>query len=242
MTYYTGSVAAVPQTRRQHYIAHVAAAWTVFQRHGATRMVETWGVDVEKGKVTDLYRAVDAREDEAITFSWIEWPDKETADAAWASMEADPAMQDLPERPFDGSRMIYGGFAPVFAAGNDRGAGYLQGFVLVVPETRKDAYIALAEGAWTGAFQPGGCLGTVEAWGIDVPRGQKTDFYRATKAEDAEVPMFSWTAWPDKATCDAAAKAMEANVDVHDYPEMPFDGMRMMWGGFEPIFDSDNNA
>lgn len=242
MTYYTGSIAAVPMTNRPAYIAHVAAAWKLFRRHGARRMVETWGVDVRKGKVTDLYGAVNARDDEAVVFSWIEWPDRATADAAWRNMKGDAAMKDVPDMPFDGSRLIHGGFEPVFAAGTDRGAGYFQGFALAVPEKNKDAYVAMAQAAWTDAFQPNGCLGTVEAWGIDVPRGKQTDFHRATKAEEGEVPLCSWTAWPDKATCDAAAKAMEAGMEGQDFPEMPFDGMRMMWGGFDPIFDSDHGG
>lgn len=239
MTYYTGSIAAVPTANKQKYIDHVNAAWKLFRNYGAIRMVETWGVDIRKGEVNDLYGAVNAMDDESVVYSWIAWPDKATADASWRKMETDPAMKDMPEMPFDGSRMIYGGFEPVFVEGTDRGAGYFQGFALAVPEKNKDAYVSMAREAWEGMFQPNGCLGTVEAWGVDVPRGKQTDFHRASKAEAGEVPMFSWTAWPDKATCDAAAKAMEADMEGQDFPEMPFDGKRMMWGGFEPIFDSD---
>ena len=57
-----------------------------------------------------IHTAVDAKEDEAIVFSWIEWPDKAAADASWEKMQNDPAMKKIPEMPFDGSRMIYGGF------------------------------------------------------------------------------------------------------------------------------------
>lgn len=70
--------------------------------------------DVPRGKVTDLHRAVDATGDEVVVFSWIEWPDKATCDAAWQKMQQDGAMQDMPEMPFDGRRMVYGGFEPVF--------------------------------------------------------------------------------------------------------------------------------
>lgn len=238
MTYYTGSIAAVPTANRQKYIDHVKEAWALFRTYGATRMVETWGVDVPKGKVTDLYGAVKANDDETVVFSWIEWPDKAAADSAWQKMQTDPAMQKMPQMPFDGSRMIFGGFEPVFAAGTDKGAGYIQGFALAVPEKNKGAYVDMAKGAWESGFEPHGCLGMVEAWGVDVPHGKQTDFYRAAKAEPGETPLFSWVAWPDKATCDAAAKAMEASMEGQEYPEMPFDGMRMMWGGFEPVFDS----
>lgn len=238
MTFYTGSIAAVPTANRQKYLEHLNAAWLLLQSYGAARMVESWGVDVPKGKVNDLYGAVNAKDDETVVYSWIEWPDKATADAAWQKMQDDPAMKEIPEMPFDGSRMIFGGFEPIVEAGSDRGLGYVQGFALAVPEKNKDAYKKMASEAWEEAFAPYGCLGIVEAWGIDVPRGKQTDFYRASKAEAGEVPVFSWVAWPDKATCDAASRAMEASMEGKEFPKMPFDGMRMMWGGFEPIFDS----
>lgn len=238
MTYFTGAVAAVPTANKDKYADHVAAAWPLFRSYGAIRMVETWGADVPKGKVTDFQGAVDAREDETIVFSWIEWPDKATADTSWQKMQDDPAMKDIPEMPFDGSRMVFGGFAPVYEAGTHNGAGYYQGFLLAVPEKNKAPYVEMADEGWK-MFQKGGALGMVECWGEDVPRGKKTDLYRATRAEDGEVPVFSWAAWPDRATCDAAAKAMEAEMgDMQDMPEMPFDGMRMMWAGFDPLFDS----
>ncbi|HSF64391.1 MAG TPA: DUF1428 domain-containing protein [Paracoccaceae bacterium] len=238
MSYFTGSIAAVPHANRQTYIDHLRATWPMIRRHGATRMVEGWGVDVPRGKVNDLYGAVQARADEAVVFGWLEWPDKAAADAAWQKMQTDPNMAQL-EMPFDGSRMIFGGFAPVFTGGSDRGAGYIQGFALAVPEKNRDAYIQMARAVWEGEFLPRGCLGMVETWGVDVPRGKQTDFYRASKAEEGEVPLFSWIAWPDKSTCDAASRAMEASMAGQAMPEMPFDGRRMMWGGFEPVFDSD---
>ncbi|PWE32846.1 DUF1428 domain-containing protein [Maritimibacter sp. 55A14] len=231
MAYFTGAVAAVPTSNKAKYAEHVSAAWPLFKSYGATRMVETWGVDVPKGKVTDFYGAVDAKDDEAIVFSWIEWPDKADADAAWAKMQDDPAM------PFDGSRMIFGGFSPVYEAGQHNGAGYYQGFLLAVPEKNRTAYAQMAGEGWK-MFQKRGAKGMIETWGEDVPRGKKTDFYQAAKAEEGEVPVFSWAAWPDRATCDAAAKAMEAEMGDMDMSAMPFDGMRMMWAGFEPLFDS----
>ncbi|MGR3762244.1 DUF1428 domain-containing protein (plasmid) [Roseobacteraceae bacterium NS-SX3] len=237
MTYYTGSVAAVPAANKKKYAEHAAAAWKLFESYGATRMVETWGVDVPKGKVTDFYGAVNAQDDEAIVFSWIAWPDRATADAAWKKMESDPAIKELAEMPFDGSRMIFGGFSPVFEQGDHMGAEYYQGFVLAVPEKNKAAYAEMADEGWK-MFEKGGALGLIENWGEEVPHGKKTDFYRATKAEEGEVPVFSWSAWPDRATCDAAAKAMEAEMSDMDMSAMPFDGMRMMWAGFEPVFDS----
>lgn len=239
MTWFTGSITAVPTANRQKYIDHARVTWPVLQRHGATRMVETWGVDILRGEANDLYRAVNARDDESVVFSWIEWPDKATADACWQRMMNDPAAAALPDMPFDGSRMIFGGFEPVFEGGTDRGAGYFQGFTLAVPEQNRATYVKMAREAWEEMFRSRQCLGIVECWGVDVPHGNLTDFYRATSAVAGEVPMFSWTAWSDRATCDAAARSMEAEMEGQEFPEMPFDGARMMWGGFEPVFDSD---
>lgn len=87
-------------------------------------------------------------------------------------------------------------------------------------------------------FQRLGAIGMVEAWGQDVPHGKRTDFYRATKAKPGEVIVFSWILWPDRATCDAASASMHQEMQDQPMPDMPFDGMRMFWGGFTTIFDS----
>lgn len=76
-------------------------------------MLECWGDDVPHGKQTDFYRAVEARDDEAVLFSWIEWPDKATRDAGMKNVMEDPRMDPNNPMPFDGKRLIYGGFAPV---------------------------------------------------------------------------------------------------------------------------------
>ena len=237
MAFYNGMIAAVPTANRQAYIDHVTEVWPLFQRHGATRMVETWGADVPKGKVNDLMGAVQAKPDETVVFTWIEWADRATADKGWATMQADPDMAAMQTMPFDGSRMIYGGFEDIVAVGDDGQPGYVQGFALAVPQGNRDAYVAMANSAWP-MFEGYGATGMVEAWGVDVPHGKQTDFYRAAHAEEGEVPVFSWITWPDRATCDEAAKKMTADMEGQDMPEMPFDGKRMMWGGFEPIFDS----
>jgi uncharacterized protein YbaA (DUF1428 family) len=94
----------------------------VFMELGALRIVECWGDDVPDGHTTDFRRAVKAEEGEAVLFSWVEWPDKATRDAAMAKMremmedpsKVDPRMD--PEKnpmPFDGKRLIFGGFVPV---------------------------------------------------------------------------------------------------------------------------------
>jgi uncharacterized protein YbaA (DUF1428 family) len=118
MSYFDAFVIPVPQQNRQKFIEHARQADQAFLELGATRVLECWGDDVPDGKVTDFRSAVKAEEGEDVIFSFIEWPDKATRDAAMGQMEAlmktDPRMD--PEKnpmPFDGRRMIFGGFSPV---------------------------------------------------------------------------------------------------------------------------------
>jgi uncharacterized protein YbaA (DUF1428 family) len=114
MAYVDGFVMAVPIANKQQFIEHAKKGDAVFLENGATRIVESWGDDVPVGKQTDFRRAVLAKEDEALVFSWVEWPDKATRDAAMPKVMADPRMKpESNPMPFDGKRMIFGGFAPV---------------------------------------------------------------------------------------------------------------------------------
>lgn len=109
MTYIEGFVAAVPNANKDQYIRHAREAATYFKRLGATRLVECWGDDVPKGVLTDFYKATQAKEDETPIFSWIEYPDRATRDAANKAMSENPEMGNM-EMPFDGKRMFWGGF------------------------------------------------------------------------------------------------------------------------------------
>lgn len=94
--------------------AHNAARFDpIFLEYGATRVVEAWGDDVPHGKLTDLHRAVAANNDETVMFSWIEWPDNATRDAGMQKVMEDPRMDPANPMPFDGKRMIFGGFENV---------------------------------------------------------------------------------------------------------------------------------
>lgn len=112
MQYIDGFVLAVPAANKQAYIDHARSALPMFQEYGATRMVECWADDVPEGKLTDFRRAVLAEDGEAVLFSWIEWPSKEVRDAGVKKMMEDPRMEGM-TLPFDGKRMIFGGFRPV---------------------------------------------------------------------------------------------------------------------------------
>ena len=115
MNYVDGFVAAVPAANKEAFLAHAREALPLFKELGAIRMVECWGDDVPDGKVTDFKRAVKAGEDEVVLFSWIEWPSKDVRDAAMKKMMSDPRMRDM-KMPFDGQRMIFGGFQPILDA------------------------------------------------------------------------------------------------------------------------------
>lgn len=118
MPYIDGFVIAVPTSNKQKFIDHAKQGDGLFMELGASRVIECWGDDVPDGKLTDFRRAVQAKDDETVVFSWIEWPDKATRDTAMMRMQE---LMKTDERwnpetnpmPFDSKRMIYGGFAPV---------------------------------------------------------------------------------------------------------------------------------
>jgi uncharacterized protein YbaA (DUF1428 family) len=237
MTYFEGFVAAVPKANKEAYRKQAADAAPMFGEFGATRQVEAWGDDVPKGKVTDFQGAVQAKDDEEIVFSWLEYPDKATRDAANEKMRSDPRMKEMgANMPFDGKRMIYGGFDPLVDEGTARG-NYVDGFLVPVPEGKLDDYRKLAAKA-AGIFREYGALRDVEAVGDDVPDGEVTDFRRAVKAEEGEKVFFSFVEWPDKATRDEGWKKVMEDERMKPDGEMPFVGQRMLWGGFQPILDT----
>jgi uncharacterized protein YbaA (DUF1428 family) len=110
MSYIDGYIVAVPRENEAAYRDMARKAAPIFRDLGAVRVVETWGSDIPDGKVTDFKRAVQATADENIVFSWIEYPDKATRDAANEKMMSDPRFKALGDMPFDGKRMIFGGF------------------------------------------------------------------------------------------------------------------------------------
>lgn len=114
MTYISGCVLAVPTANKEQFEKHALIAEAVFRDHGALQVIDAWGDDVPRGDVTDFYGAVAAKEDETIVFSWLIWPDKETSEKAMEGVMSDPRMEDNP-MPFDGKRMIFGGFVPIQA-------------------------------------------------------------------------------------------------------------------------------
>jgi uncharacterized protein YbaA (DUF1428 family) len=112
---------------------------------------------------------------------------------------------------------------------------YVDGYVLAVPTDRREDYRALAETA-AAVFKDHGALSVVECWGDDVPDGKLTSFPMAVKAEADETVVFAWIAWPSRAARDEGMRAAMEDPRMDHRPEsMPFDGKRMIFGGFEAI-------
>ncbi|HEV7658897.1 MAG TPA: DUF1428 domain-containing protein [Allosphingosinicella sp.] len=133
--------------------------------------------------------------------------------------------------------MIYGGFESIVDERAEGATGYVDGYLLPVPEGKKEDYRALAQKA-AGKFKSYGAVRVVEAWGDDVPEGKVTDYQRAVKAEDGEGIIYSYVEWPDKETRDAGWQKMMSDPDMQPGGDMPFDGKRMFWGGFRPLIDA----
>jgi uncharacterized protein YbaA (DUF1428 family) len=112
MTYVDGFVCSVPTAKRAEYAAFAKRMAAVFREHGAIRVADCWGDDVPDGKLTSFPLAVKRAADETVVFSWIEWPSQAARREAWKELEKHPLMQPASNpMPFDGKRMIYGGFA-----------------------------------------------------------------------------------------------------------------------------------
>ena len=238
MSYVEGFVAAVPAVNKDVYREHASRAAALFREFGATRLVEAWGDDVPDGKVTDFKSAVKAEPGEVVVFSWIEYPDKATRDAANQKIMTDPRMAAIGEtKPFDGRRMIFGGFAPVVDEGPRGAMGYTDGMLVPVPANGQDSYREFSAKA-AAVFLDHGATRVVDAWGDDVPDGKITDYKGAVKAEDSEKVVYSWVEWPSKAIRDDGWKKVMEDPRMQPGQLMPFDGKRLIHGGFAPLVDA----
>lgn len=238
MTYVQGFVTAVPASNKDAYRQLAANMAPLMKEFGATRTVEGWGDDVPDGKVTDFKGAVKAKDDEVVAFGWWEFPSKDVRDTANEKLMSDPRMKQMGESmPFEGQRMIFGGFAPIVDETAGERCGYFDGYLVPVPNGNKEAYRAMAQKA-ADVFKEYGATRIVEAWGDDVPDGKVTDFKGAVKATGDETVVYSWVEWPSKQARDTAwPKIMEDERMQPDKANMPFDGQRMIYGGFAPLLD-----
>ena len=247
MTYVDSFVIAVPTANKDKFLKHANLGDAVFLDHGAARVVECWQDNVEKGHTTDFFGAVDCQEGESVVFSWIEWPGKDERQAVMGRMDELAKSDDRlnPEKnpaPFDGKRMIYGGFAPIVEEGEPAAGGYVQGFIVPVPEGNKEAYREAAMAMWDIMKDYGACR-VIEAWQDDVPEGKQTDFFRSVKTEPDEIVVFSFVEWSSREACDGAHEKMMQDERMKKFmgenpdAKPPFDGRRMVYGGFRPVIE-----
>ena len=246
--YVHGFVTAVPTANKAEYIKFCTSTGAALKRLGATEAVECWGVDVPDGKVTSFPLAVKKQADETVVFSWTRWPSQEVAEAAEAKMRAG----EIPEfdfaknqPPFDGKRLIYGGFEVVIDMGempDPKARCYVTGFVWACPTAIKDKYIEFNTRMGEALMRLGG-LKVVECWGVEVPPGKVTSFPLAVKQKPNEAVDFSWVVWPSKAVADAAMANMRAGEGMPDFDptaasnegDHAFDPSRLIYGGFEMV-------
>ena len=238
MTYFEGFIVPVPEANRDKYRQTANDFAKLVQDLGVQRQVEAWDSDVPEGKVTDFRKAVDAKDDEKVVFSWFEYPDRATRDSTNEKFRSDPRMEELgANMPFDGKRMIMGGFDAIVEEGQGGGGNYNDGYVVPVIKGKEEAYRQLAQ-KMAGKFREHGALRVVEALADDVDHGKQTDFYRAVKAEDNETIAFAFVEWPDKQSRDEAWGKIMADESLKPTGELPFNGQRMFWGGFDKIVDT----
>src|SRR6476620_5447891 len=145
MTYFEGFIVPVPEGNKAAYKEHAGKFVPLVQNVGVRRMVEAWDSDVPEGKLTDFRKAVDAKPDEKIVFSWFEYPDRPARDATNEKFMSDPQIAEAAgkEMPFDGKRMVMGGFEAIVEEGSAAGES-VDGFVVPVPEEKREAYRELA--------------------------------------------------------------------------------------------------
>lgn len=115
---------------------------------------------------------------------------------------------------------------------------YIDGFVLPVPRANLDAYRALAQQAGE-VWMEYGALQYFECVGDDIPPGKVTSFPLAVQLKDDEVPLFSWIVYASRAERDRINPLVmqDPRVSGCQPGNMPFDGMRMFWGGFTGLVE-----
>lgn len=237
MTYVAGFVVAVPETKRQAYVDMANAGISLFREFGAQRQVEAWDDNVPEGKVTDFRRAVKATPEEKIVFSWHEYASKSVAEEANRKIMSDPRMAEIgKDMPFDGQRMIYGGFEGILEKGSRGKTSYIDGSLLPTPTDSRQSYIAFAEKAADILIEHGATR-VVDAWSDNVPDGKVTDFRRSVNAAPDEAVVFSWVEWPSKAVRDAAWEKIMKDPRMFE-GNRPQDESRRVGGGFLPIMDA----
>lgn len=237
MAYVDGFVLPVPAANKEAYRKLATEASIVFRKHGAIGFVENWGVNVPQGKQNCFNSAVMRKPDETVMFSWIVWPDRATRDAGNQAVMTDPDMEKAAAggMPFEGMRMIYGGFEQLF--GDALAApGIIDGTVLPVPAASRAAYTDAAE-KMAEMFCEHGAVSVVDCWSDDVPEGKVNSFHSAVLRKPDEAIVFSWINWKDP---DVQAKGWETimsdpRMEQYTPARVGADLGRMIFGSFTPL-------
>lgn len=238
MSYFEGLIAAVPTAKKDVLRQQTAEAAPLFKQFGASRVVELLGDDIPRG-ATSFKEAIKARDNEEIMLSWIEYPDKQTRDLANQKILADAKLRSIAETiAFDRKRAITAGFAPLLDEGRRGAMGYTEGYLVIVPEAKKQAYREIAA-TTSKVFEDHGATRVVEAWGDDFSNVEAADFKRAVKAKSDETVVLAVVEWPSKLVRDQAMPKVMADRRLQDRQDnLPFDRSRMIHGGFKPVLDT----
>jgi len=236
MAYVDGFVLPVPDANKEAYRKLAADAARIFRKHGAIGFVENWGEDVPKGKTNCFNSAVMKKDDETVMFSWIVWPDRAARDKGNNTMMNDPDMK-MPETgmPFDGMRMIIGGFDILLGDALAK-PGVINGTVMPVPADKRAEYTAAAK-KMADLFIEHGATSVVDAWGDDLPEGKVNSFHTAILEKPGENVIFSWINWKDQAAHDAGWEKAMADPRMAEFnpATVGADMGRMIYGTFKPI-------
>ena len=207
----------------------------MFKEFGVKRMVEAWGDDVPDGKVTDFKGAVQAKDDEIVVFSWFEYPDSATRDAANEKMMSDPRMKEMgADMPFDGKRMIVGGFDSIVDDGRARRRWAMPTASSFPSPKAIRKPIARWPKRPSKMFQEHGA--TPRRRGLGRRRARRQGHRLSPRGEGrgrARTSSFPGSNGRTRQTRDEGwAKVMADERMKPDHDNMPFDGKRMFWGGF----------
>lgn len=116
---------------------------------------------------------------------------------------------------------------------------YIDGYVLAVPKAKLNEYTEMAQRAGE-VWKEYGALKVVEAVADDVPNGKVTSFPQSVQLKDGEVVIFSYILYESREARDEINEKVMKDprlADMMDPKNLPFDGMRMFWGGFNPIVE-----
>ncbi len=236
MTYVQGFVTPIRTAGRAEFTDHARRAAVIVRDLGAARVADAWG-DVPADEPDRFAPLVKLRDGETAGFGFMEFRDKAAGDAFGKRIGSDPRLAGLGAPPFDGKRMIFGGFRVILTAGEARATGYVDGFVLPVPAAKEAGYLRHVAAA-AAMLLDHGATRYVAAWEDDVPSGTVTDFRSGVSATPEEIVVFSWCEWPDAATRHAGMTATMADPRMGEmWDTMPFDPERVVYGGFVMIND-----